>query len=192
VWPLERLLALELALAVGVITACGAFMIKNAPAIVFKARFTGVLTAIQPLRHALVEHFATAGTWLESDVLAAEIEHGSGGKVEEFEAALSGKSEKARAAARAALKEDPYSGALSFRAGILDGTIVALGTARGLDQPFQVVIRPAVAAGEAPWSVQWLCGSRETPPGWVSPSEPIESNLPPQFLLSACRKGAQR
>lgn len=188
-WSLERLLVLDVLLAIAVIGVSAAIAIVAFPAITFKTRVVEVLLSLLPQRIAVVEHFAITGTWLETDLAAADAEGARRDEAPEHEAALAG---KARAVFRRAAEGERRGHALEVRAGVKDGAIVTLGTVQGMDQPFQLTFRPAVPEGEVPWSVLWLCGASETPPGWVSPTEAVPSNLPPHLLPSICRGGQKR
>jgi hypothetical protein len=65
---------------------------------------------------------------------------------------------------------------------------VASGVLRPGQPAFQLAFTPAVDPTALGWSVAWLCGLRQSPPGWTSPLPAVRvQNLSNAQLPSVCR-----
>lgn len=159
-----QMLGVDLLCALCVIAVSIAVLGSNAYVPQLKAHFTEVLFLMSANRLAVVEHFAVTGEWATPEP-DPERWHGRDSSPWKRQPAASG--------GRAA-----------------NGTVVWAGQLKGVDRPFELILRPAVVDGEGSgWTIIWLCGAKETPPGWASPAPAIAAALPDELLLSQCRKG---
>lgn len=82
-----------------------------------------------------------------------------------------------------------HEAAETWKTEFRDGAIVAEGTVRGYEEfPFRISLRPAVADDASHWAVVWLCGTANTPAGWISPAVPASSGSGARLIVSSCNE----
>lgn len=82
--------------------------------------------------------------------------------------------------------EGKYSQVMPDDAG--DGTITVLfKDTNPLLEDEALTIRPAFSDRVAPWSIAWICGAAEPPPGFTAVGDD-RTTLPNARLVSGCRK----
>ncbi len=188
---MSRLFPIDLVLSIAVYGVVAGLIMQEAAVATHKAKFTEALIASSIGRYDLVERYALTGAWSEEDeapeaALAAEAQDDSGTRAHEAAIAKSGDRREAPVAADPAATRGDRQ-ATRLETSIVDGNVVVAGRLGHLP-PIQFGMRPAVADAGA-WSVNWICGSREAPASWESPTVSVAVIAPRGVLTSHCRSG---
>jgi hypothetical protein len=157
----QRLFALDIALAFGLITGLMTLCLAQVAVIKERAYLAGAIQYAGTLRMDAMERIAHEG------VLTPPSPSTTGREITP--------------------SYDEPKGQVRFRYHHMGSSVMTTGTLRANSPAFALSLHPAAPQGVPGWSVMWLCGHHAAPLGWTTVATAQADSLQAGHLPSVCK-----